>query len=216
MPMSRVSNRNPFVLALCSVALASSLAMAEPSVTVRYVQGVPQVELDGSFPQARYTVYRAVSAGEAGERITARNLLCLDRCFAVDPAAEPGRTYWYRFELDLSDGSHARFGPYPITISAELAARVAVSILPNPVRDAARIELRIGGTGDPFVRADAVLLDLQGRRVRTLARGLLPRGTTSVHWDGRDDQGRAVAPGTYFVRFATPFGVRVERLLRMR
>ncbi len=212
----RPSILNSFVLAFGAVALVAALALADPAVTVRYAQGVPQIELEGSYPQSRYAVYRARSADEPGERITAQHVLCLERCFAPDPAAEPGRTYWYRFELTLADGGRAVFGPYPITISPELAARLAISVMPNPVRDGAMIELRIGGTGEPFVRADAAVLDLAGRHVRTLASGRLPRGTTSIRWDGRDDAGHAIAPGAYFVRLATPLGTRVERLLRLR
>lgn len=215
MRIEYASSRNPFILALCSLALATSLAFAEPAVTVRYVQGVPQVELEGSYPQSSYAVYRAAARNDAGERITAQNVLCFGRCFAEDPAAEPGRTYWYRFELQLADGGRVVFGPYAVTISPELAARLAVSILPNPVHGSARIELRIGGPGDGLVRADAALLDLQGRRLRTFSHGWLPRGTTSMRWDGRDDQGRVVPPGTYFVRLATPLGTHVERLLRV-
>jgi hypothetical protein len=207
---------NPLVVAVSALVLATTLVLADPAVIVRYTRGIPQIELDGNWPQSHYTVYRAASPTEVGERITAQQVLCLERCFAADPAAEPGVTYWYRFELTLASGDRIVFGPYAVTISPELAARVAISILPNPVRDGARIDLRIGGTGDVLVRADAAVLDLQGRRVRTLARGWLARGTTSIRWDARDDQGRLIAPGTYFVRLATPQGTRVERLLRVQ
>ena len=43
-------------IALCSLALAASLAFADPAVQVSYMQGVPQVELEGSYPQCRYAV----------------------------------------------------------------------------------------------------------------------------------------------------------------
>uniref|UniRef100_A0A832I5B2 T9SS type A sorting domain-containing protein n=1 Tax=Eiseniibacteriota bacterium TaxID=2212470 RepID=A0A832I5B2_UNCEI len=44
------------------------------------------------------------------------------------------------------------------------------------------------------------VLDLQGRRVRTLVEGARPAGTHLAAWDGRDDGGRAVAAGVYFFR----------------
>jgi hypothetical protein len=43
------------------------------------------------------------------------------------------------------------------------------------------------------------LLDLSGRRVRTLARGVFAPGTHQMTWDGRDDGGRLLSPGAYFL-----------------
>jgi hypothetical protein len=82
---------------------------------------------------------------------------------------------------------------------------------PNPFHG--RASLRFG-----LARAGAVrleLFDLAGRRVRTLADGLLPAGTHVATWDGRDRQGNAVGAGVYFVRLVTPartFHARVVSL----
>jgi hypothetical protein len=43
------------------------------------------------------------------------------------------------------------------------------------------------------------VLDLSGRRVRRLAQGVFGPGTHELTWDGRDDGGRLVRPGAYFV-----------------
>lgn len=48
------------------------------------------------------------------------------------------------------------------------------------------------------------VFDLQGRRVRRLADRRLPAGATVIGWDGRDDGGRRVRGGLYFVRLVTP------------
>lgn len=54
-------------------------------------------------------------------------------------------------------------------------------------------------TGPKQVRFD--IHDLGGHRVRQLSRSRLdPRGAYVVTWDGRDDGGRPVPPGTYLVR----------------
>ena len=42
--------------------------------------------------------------------------------------------------------------------------------------------------------------DVSGRAVRTLVRGVEAAGTHRVAWDGRDDRGRVVGSGMYFVR----------------
>jgi flagellar hook assembly protein FlgD len=44
------------------------------------------------------------------------------------------------------------------------------------------------------------VFDVAGRRVATLYSGHHDRGTHSVSWDGRDERGRNVASGIYFVR----------------
>ncbi|MBM3331865.1 T9SS type A sorting domain-containing protein [candidate division WOR-3 bacterium] len=42
--------------------------------------------------------------------------------------------------------------------------------------------------------------DLTGRAVRTLCASSMKRGAYSVTWNGRDDRGRSIATGVYFVR----------------
>jgi hypothetical protein len=59
------------------------------------------------------------------------------------------------------------------------------------------------------------IYDLQGRRVSKLFDGALPIGRVDLAWDGRDESGRDVAPGWYFVRF-TSGGVKdARRILRV-
>jgi len=49
-------------------------------------------------------------------------------------------------------------------------------------------------------RVDAYLIDVSGRRVRTLANGHFNVGRHSLSWDGRDEAGNAVHAGMYFMR----------------
>jgi hypothetical protein len=51
-------------------------------------------------------------------------------------------------------------------------------------------------------RVDLRVYDVSGRLVRVLADGQLPAGEHAVHWNGRDDGGRAAASGVYYVRLA--------------
>jgi flagellar hook assembly protein FlgD len=44
------------------------------------------------------------------------------------------------------------------------------------------------------------VLDLQGRRVRTLLRGDLAAGPAVITWNGLDEAGRPVPSGTYLAR----------------
>ncbi len=49
-------------------------------------------------------------------------------------------------------------------------------------------------------------LDVAGRRVRSESLGVLPAGAHQLHWNGQDDQGRAVASGCYFLQLRTAAG----------
>jgi len=55
--------------------------------------------------------------------------------------------------------------------------------------------------------------DATGRVVRALNS---PRGASSVTWDGRDDAGRNLSPGVYFVRLSSASGMVSAKVLRQR
>ena len=50
------------------------------------------------------------------------------------------------------------------------------------------------------VQIDVEILDLSGRRVRTLFNGAESSGTFTWDWDGRHDGGTAVPPGIYLAK----------------
>lgn len=205
------------MLTLAACSLAASLALAEPAVEVRMHEGVPQIVLEGQYPQSRYTVWRAASADAPFEAITRQDALCLGPCFADDRTAVPGETYWYRFDLTLADGRPVSFGPYRVALPAPSPRALDVRVFPNPSRGAATVEVYLrGASADAPLAVEATILDLQGRRLRTLERGMLPRGVTALRWDGRDDSGRVLGTGHYFLRLASPLGVRVTRIHRVR
>jgi len=56
------------------------------------------------------------------------------------------------------------------------------------------------------------VFDLQGRRVRTLADRVLPKGASVIGWDGRDGDGLRMRRGLYFVRLTTPQESRSVRV----
>lgn len=60
---------------------------------------------------------------------------------------------------------------------------------------------RIGFTVPRLARATLAIFDVAGRRVRAFDLGERAAGTPhAVTWDGRDERGRALAPGVYFYR----------------
>jgi hypothetical protein len=58
--------------------------------------------------------------------------------------------------------------------------------------------------------------DVHGRRVRTLLRSSLPKGSHGVTWSGRDEAGRPVAPGVYFLRLEALGTARTGKVVRLR
>jgi hypothetical protein len=118
----------------------------------------------------------------------------------------------------------------PLVVSPTTSAPPDTTPPPDPVPDGEDIYLRGSfphvpraprAGEDPSLlvglpramQARLELFDLQGRRVRTLADGLLPRGVTRVTWDGRDASGVRVRRGMYFARLRTPRVVRTARIL---
>ncbi len=85
-------------------------------------------------------------------------------------------------------------------------------VQPNPSRGAARILFRLGHAG----AVDVAVFDVTGRRVRTLARGLvLPAGESALEWDGTREDGRPARAGIYWARLTTADGVAQRRFTRL-
>jgi flagellar hook capping protein FlgD len=68
---------------------------------------------------------------------------------------------------------------------------------PNPARATASLSYTLAHRG----AVNLVVYDLAGRRVRTLASGVQEAGAYRKIWDARDDRGRAVPAGVYYVVF---------------
>ena len=60
------------------------------------------------------------------------------------------------------------------------------------------------------------ILDLQGRRVRRLAHGMLEAGPHLLEWDGNGDDGTPVGSGVYFVRMEAEGRSLSHKLVRVR
>jgi len=67
---------------------------------------------------------------------------------------------------------------------------------PNPFRQSATISYSLSAT----TRASLQVHDLAGRVVRTLANSVQNPGRYSLRWNGRDNRGRLLSRGVYFVK----------------
>ena len=50
------------------------------------------------------------------------------------------------------------------------------------------------------VDVEIAVYNVVGQRVRTLVNGRQKAGYRAIEWDGRNDAGRRVSPGVYFVK----------------
>ena len=80
---------------------------------------------------------------------------------------------------------------------------------PNPARAAAEMAFEL--PRDQAV--DLAVYDLGGRRVQTLASGILGAGHHSVRWNAHSADGRKAEAGLYFVRFQSAGFTQVSRLV---
>ena len=96
-------------------------------------------------------------------------------------------------------------GPGPSGASA-----VRLAVAPNPSRGADRqvaLSFELAEAGS----IELAIYDMSGRRIATPARGTRDAGAHRTTWDGRDENGTAVAPGVYFARRDHPNGSTTSR-----
>jgi len=67
---------------------------------------------------------------------------------------------------------------------------------PNPFNSVTRVRYLLKEAGN----VELVIYDLLGKKVKELQRGFETSGYHVVLWDGRDDQGRKMSSGTYFLK----------------
>ncbi len=78
---------------------------------------------------------------------------------------------------------------------------------PNPVVSSTSILFEIGGSVSTI---SAAIFDLAGRRIRDLGSRTWIPGRQSLEWDGRDDAGRPVQSGLFFVKLGDSGGSSVK------
>jgi hypothetical protein len=83
---------------------------------------------------------------------------------------------------------------------------------PNPARGNATLEFSLATAG----RVDLAVYSVDGRRVKSLARGEREAGAWRVAWDGTADDGLPVAPGLYYVRLQAGDHRFTRRLVLLR
>lgn len=118
----------------------------------------------------------------------------------------PGQ-YWYRVRGHNAAWGYGDWGPLEDVVVSGTGVtqdlektRVPYELhaVPNPASGRALVRFVLPRAG----AATVAVADASGRVVRALAAGQLPAGEFSLVWDGRDDQGKEVPAGLYYVRLS--------------
>jgi hypothetical protein len=86
---------------------------------------------------------------------------------------------------------------------------------PNPFNSSTRIRFAAHPSGAPSP-VSLTIYNLSGRRVRVLHEHLLLAGSRAALWDGRDDRGRNLSSGVYFVVLACTENQRAQKILLLK
>lgn len=122
--------------------------------------------------------------------------------FVDSEAREPGIYYYWLQNLDL-DGSSALFGPVQVELQAinlnptpPASLTTGISrVYPNPFNPDTTINYEL----ESPQYTELMIYNLRGQLVRNLFSGQQNRGSHKLLWDGRDEQGRAGASGSYIL-----------------
>jgi len=100
------------------------------------------------------------------------------------------------------------------TVEREVAVRITGlgNIQPNPFNPHTSVSFTV----DKTQHVEIAVYDLSGRRVTLLADQVFNQGEHATHWDGRDGAGRAVASGTYVVRFVADRRAESRKIMLVR
>jgi hypothetical protein len=97
-------------------------------------------------------------------------------------------------------------------LQSPITARMVLhAVSPNPFLGATRIRYEL--PADAPVRAE--VFDLGGRRVFGVDRGVETAGMHAFTWDGRDDTGRRLGSGMYFLRVTAGANEETRKLVLM-
>lgn len=126
---------------------------------------------------------------------------------AANNSELPAGDYIYTFNVAVSEESAAN-ADEPL----EVADGIALRAVPNPTMAGTTIHFRLSHASS----ANLIVVDSAGRQVRRWNVPWTEPGERALYWDGRDDQGRAVAGGAYYYVLTAGSGRETQRVIVVR
>lgn len=158
-----------------------------------------------------YDVYRSKAGAEDFTRRNEREIRArTDGAAGVyefrDEMVRMGESYDYKI-LEIGEGGSTRYhGPYRVSLRTGFGLEPN---RPNPFNPATTITYSVSGPG--MVRLS--VFDVQGRLVRILVDEFKDPGTYQISWNGRNQEGGAVASGLYFYRLRAGTKVATRKMI---
>ncbi|MCB1183186.1 choice-of-anchor D domain-containing protein [bacterium] len=200
--VARITDGDPVAVALPTPRAVPAAGGVDLEWTVRLD------DVDG------FHVFRRLP-GAAATRVT-ETLLPADGAvirYRDDAPPPAGGTAWYSYAAWRDGRELARSAEVEVTSAGTPVARTALlANVPNPFNPETRIRYALAADGPVRV----AVFDVTGRLVRTLVDGRRSAGEQDVTWSGRDDTGRAVASGAYYVRLETAAGVDHRKIMLLK
>ncbi|MFH0921466.1 MAG: GDSL-type esterase/lipase family protein [Fibrobacterota bacterium] len=90
--------------------------------------------------------------------------------------------------------------------------KLKLAITPNPFNPAVTFRYSLDLPGDVRIQ----IINANGTRVKTILGKNEPSGAHQANWDGRDDQGRPMASGTYIIQLLADGKTQTQKAVLMR
>ncbi len=90
-----------------------------------------------------------------------------------------------------------------------------LTIAPNPFNSQVKIQLKLPQDRSTN-QVQAVLFNIYGQKIKTLYRGSVKEGVLNLRWNGKNDQGRTVSSGLYFLKIKMGHWSLIRRLVMIK
>jgi M6 family metalloprotease-like protein len=161
-------------------------------------------------PLEGFKVYRRIAGVNDFSLISGNDLIARDERRYVDSNVQPGNNYQYAVGAVRPDGSEVRSAPIDATVDAP--DLVLHQNFPNPFNPSTSISFSL----PEAARVDLAVFDVEGKLVRMLVGGLLPRGLSQVQWDGTNEGGERVGSGIYLYRLRAGKRVLTRKMILLK
>jgi hypothetical protein len=125
------------------------------------------------------------------------------------PIPDPG--FWFVHVTLVNERGHAsritnvvEYDPNSASVADQQSNMPRAFALESGVPNPFSRETRVTCAVPCLARVHLAVYDVTGREVRTLVDGEMQPGIHGVPWDGRDQRGRAVAGGIYYLKMTAP------------
>jgi len=136
--------------------------------------------------------------------------------WSVTPPLALGTYYWRAYASDPTQrGLFGASRSFNVTTTGDVTdlggnGRTAIAAEPNPTHAGVQIRYMVPAN---TLTSRLAVYDPQGRIIRSLDTIPSATGWHEIAWDGKDDAGRRVASGSYWVRLWTPKETRTVRVV---